>query len=336
MPLVLAAIDLKLSPSREEMEIRQKRLSSLSQIIRHSEALYDVTDFVAVGTNHILQLAYATTQNLFLEEKTPQLFLPETTERHNSLTSPGLQSNTTSLSMSFKPNKPTSWQDAFIRCPRAYLLISTCVDYSLAIGRLPSASGLPEIVRDLPAMGVIARLPWTSAISTFDSGSSLPNQVQRQNHPADARSFSGDRRDSLGAVTIDTDSEQSPPQHAVQINHVPSPEIYSNYATTPPMMTEEQLQYINGVADQSSYEDGAPNLDFMDFGECQDMPENMTETCAFTIPLELMGQTESHSLEQMFDGYGANTALPPAIKAIDSTLFDSFFHEAFEQNWAVS
>ncbi|KAJ5143400.1 uncharacterized protein N7515_002187 [Penicillium bovifimosum] len=335
MPLVLAAINLKLSPSREEMEKRQKRLSSLSQIIRHSEALYDVTDFVAIGTNHILQLAYATTQNLFLEEKKPQLFLPQT-ETNNSLSSPGVQSNT-SVSMSFKPAKPSSWQEAFIRCPRAYLLISTCVDYSLAIGRLPSASSLPEIVRDLPAMGVIARLPWTSEIPTLNSGSPFSSQVHRQHHPAYARSFSADRRDSPGAVTIDTESEQSPPQHAVQMNYVPSPERYSHYPATPPMMTEQQLQYISGVSGQASYEDSAPNLDFMALPECQDIPENMTETCVFKIPLELMGETESHPLDQsMLDGYGANTALPPAIKAIESTLFDSFFHEAFEQNWAVS
>ncbi|KAJ5278579.1 hypothetical protein N7478_003951 [Penicillium angulare] len=63
MPLVLAAINLKLSPSRDETESRRKILASLSKIIRHSETLYDVTDFVAVGTNHILQLAYATTKN---------------------------------------------------------------------------------------------------------------------------------------------------------------------------------------------------------------------------------------------------------------------------------
>ncbi|KAJ5542747.1 hypothetical protein N7535_005171 [Penicillium sp. DV-2018c] len=332
MPLVLAAVDLKLSPSREEMEIRQKRLTSLSKIIRHSEALYDVTDFVAIGTNYILQLAYATTQNLFLEKK-PPLFLAQSTESDNTLPSPGSQFNTTSVSTSSRSIKPSSWQEAFVRCPRAYLLISTCVDYSLAIGRLPSASNLPEIVRELPAMGVIARLPWTSDIPTFNSGSPFLNQ----HHPADTRSYSTDRRDSLGAITIDTESDQSPPQHAVQINHIPSPEQYANYATTPPVITGEQLQYVNGVTDETSYEGDAPNLDFMDFEECQDMAESMTETCAFTIPLELMAQTESQSLEQpMFDGCGANTTLPPAIKGIDSTLFDSFFHEAFEQNWAVS
>ncbi|OQD82458.1 hypothetical protein PENANT_c021G09700 [Penicillium antarcticum] len=47
MPLVLAAIDLKLSPSREALKLRQKRLESVGLIIRHSETLYDVTDCVA-------------------------------------------------------------------------------------------------------------------------------------------------------------------------------------------------------------------------------------------------------------------------------------------------
>lgn len=66
MPLVLAAIDLKLSPSCQETAIRQQRLDCFTKIIRYSELQYDVTDFVAAGTNHLLQLAYTTTQTFFL------------------------------------------------------------------------------------------------------------------------------------------------------------------------------------------------------------------------------------------------------------------------------
>lgn len=50
MPLILAAINLKLPPSSDEIKIREKRVDSLSNIIRLGESLYDVMDFVAAGT----------------------------------------------------------------------------------------------------------------------------------------------------------------------------------------------------------------------------------------------------------------------------------------------
>ncbi|OQE12784.1 hypothetical protein PENFLA_c063G08786 [Penicillium flavigenum] len=335
MPLILAAIDLKLSPSREEIEVRQRRLKSLSQIIRHSETLYDVTDFVAVGTNHILQLAYTTTQNLFLEEKTAPLPSCDGVARQNSLVSTQRQERASNESKSPKPNRSTSWQDAFIRCPRAYLLISACVDYSLEIGRLPSASGLPEIVRDLPAMGVIARLPWTSDIPSSDSTSSLlsqMNQVQRQSYPVSVRS-SVEEQDVLETTTIESEPEKSFTPQMAQTNHHSSPDAFS-YSVTRSLMTDEQLQYISRVTEQTTCESTAPNLDFMDFGNCERVSDNTTGACAVSIPLERIGHMQAEcQLEQPAFDYG--TTLPQPLEAIDSTLFDSFFYEAFEQNWAV-
>ncbi|KAJ5822322.1 uncharacterized protein N7525_011606 [Penicillium rubens] len=326
MPLVLAAIDLKLSPSRQEIEVRQRRLNSLSQIIRHSETLYDVTDFVAVGTNHILQLAYMTTQNLFLGEKTAPLLSLDGVARQDSLVRTQRQERASDESMSPKPNRSTSWQDAFIRCPRAYLLISACVDYSLEIGRLPSASGLPEIVRDLP----IARLPWTSDIPSSDSTTSLlsqMNQVQRESYPTSVRA-SVEERDVLETTTIESQPEKSFTPKTAQINHYSSPDAFP-YSTTPSLVTDEQLQYINGVAGQTTCESTAPNLDFMDFGDCERVSDNTTGACAVSIPLELIGHMQAECrFEQAAFDYG--TTLPLPVEAIDSTLFDSFFYEAFE------
>lgn len=161
MPLILAAIDLKLSPSSDEIKIRQRRLDSLSKIIRLSESLYDVTDFVAAGTNHILQLAYVTTQNFFLPSGPPSRMINSRSQpdRVKKRMNPEL-SNLTKV-QDPNPIRAKSWLDAFLRCPRAYLLISTSVDYSLAVGRLPYDTSLPALVRDIPAMGAITQLPWT-------------------------------------------------------------------------------------------------------------------------------------------------------------------------------
>lgn len=161
MPLILAAIDLKLSPSSDEIKIRQKRLDSLSKIIRLSESLYDVTDFVAAGTNHILQLAYVTTQNFFLPSGPPSRMMNYRSERNGVEKRMNPELSKMAKVQDPNPMRAKNWLDAFLRCPRAYLLISTSVDYSLAVGRLPCDTSLPALVRDIPAMGAITQLPWT-------------------------------------------------------------------------------------------------------------------------------------------------------------------------------
>lgn len=50
IPLILAVINLKLLPSSDEIKIREKRVDSLSNIIRLGKSLYDVIDFVVAGT----------------------------------------------------------------------------------------------------------------------------------------------------------------------------------------------------------------------------------------------------------------------------------------------
>ncbi|KAJ5688516.1 hypothetical protein N7462_002908 [Penicillium macrosclerotiorum] len=170
MPLILAAIDLKLSPSHGEMIKRQKRLDSLSKIIRHSESLYDVTDFVAAGTNQILQLAYHTTQNFFLPCESSVIITKEMKGSNQSLIEKGRSTNF-NLPRGSRPtshSRVKSWLDAFMHYPRAYLLISTSVDYSLAVGRLPYDNSLPASVRDIPTMGMMTRLPWAIDTSVAD------------------------------------------------------------------------------------------------------------------------------------------------------------------------
>ncbi|KAF9891856.1 hypothetical protein FE257_003341 [Aspergillus nanangensis] len=167
MPLVLTAIDLKLSRSTDEMDDRRRRLDALGEIIRHSGRVYDVTDFVSAGTNHILQLAYMTAQHLFLRwDSDPTSPTPAAQSASVAASQPGfkptsqtdLVSTTQSGAMAGRAN---SWFDAFLRYPRAYLLISTSVDYSLSVGRLPYDSALPELVRCIPPIGIGIRLPWT-------------------------------------------------------------------------------------------------------------------------------------------------------------------------------
>lgn len=192
MPLVLTAIDLKLSPSSSEMDVRRRRLDALGEIVRHSGRVYDVTDFVSAGTNQILQLAYMTAQHLFMRwDQDPASPAPA-------------RSGSASSQAGYKPStgevvpaqtgtvagRANCWLDAFLRYPRAYLLISTSVDYSLAVGRLPYDSALPELVRCIPPIGMGIRLPWTiDAVEAPKRRPRLGSRVRRNTeNEADGRS----------------------------------------------------------------------------------------------------------------------------------------------------
>lgn len=48
--------------------------------------------------------------------------------------------------------RPTSWDEAYLRYPRAYLYISTSVEYSLSFGRMPAESVFPQQVRHVPSL----------------------------------------------------------------------------------------------------------------------------------------------------------------------------------------
>ncbi|PKY00035.1 hypothetical protein P168DRAFT_337206 [Aspergillus campestris IBT 28561] len=162
MPLVLTAIDLKLSPTSSELDTRRRRLDALGAIIRHSGRVYDVTDMVSAGTNHILQLAYMTSQHLFLrwddEPPTPRVRSGQSNRGATHL----VEKDALPTPPPFpSARRAASWHEAFLRHPRAYLLISTSVDYSLSVGRLPYDSALPELVRCIPPIGIGIRLPWT-------------------------------------------------------------------------------------------------------------------------------------------------------------------------------
>lgn len=160
MPLVLTAIDLKLSSSSAELHSRRRRLDALGEIVRHSRQVYDVTDFVSTGTNHILQLAYTTAQHLFLRwdcNSSPPSSTSSSADSGN-----GGDNAVQGKTHPHVAPRAKDWYDAFLQCPRAYLLISTTVDYSLAVGRLPEDSCLPELVRCIPPIGVGIQLPWTT------------------------------------------------------------------------------------------------------------------------------------------------------------------------------
>ncbi|OKP11633.1 hypothetical protein PENSUB_2846 [Penicillium subrubescens] len=336
MPLILAAIDLKLSPSCDEMKIRQKRLDSLSKIIRLSESLYDVTDFVAAGTNHILQLAYVTTQNFFLPSGSFAGMINDREERDliEKRRNPQARNltrleNTTSI-------RAKSWLDAFFRCPRAYLLISTSVDYSLSVGRLPYDTSLPALVRDIPAMGSITQLPWTIDTSLTNG---TPLYEDRGGASGRSEFSEGSFNSEKGASASNTQMQERrtmienvPVQQTPMSEKKEWDENNTHHNDLQKLIFEPRVPNL-----ETSYEPitSAVNLDFLDLdvsldGEgimCYDSPIKSYDNVG-PPPIGIVGEKDIHAgkLAHMGIGGGLNPGFPS--EGLDPILFDSLFHDS--------
>lgn len=218
-PMVLAAIDVKLSSSFSNMIEREQSLGHCTQIVNQSRGIYDVTDFFLQGTNQVLHLAYAITKNLFLESNSQRRTSSDAKSAdHFDGTLDSRHENNRALAPTFEGLRVKSWVDAFLKYPRAYLLLSTCIDRSLATGRLPRDDALPSLVRS--TLWVVLghpQLPWT--ISTprqghvtknrecIEDGHRSPGSLSRTRHSAldDPWSWTLLRTPSPGSNLFETD-----------------------------------------------------------------------------------------------------------------------------------
>jgi hypothetical protein len=337
MPLILAAIDLKLSPSCDEMKIRQKRLDALSKIIRLSESLYDVTDFVAAGTNHILQLAYMTTQNFFLSGGPPSRMICDRVEQKQIENRMNSDVPNSTRIRNQTPLRAKCWLDAFLRCPRAYLLISTSVDYSLAVGRLPYDTSLPALVRDIPAMGAITQLPWTidtslsrgTSFHTTKRGLTPPSEYDGSVDPVAAVSVANAQAQDRKAISQETDVQHFP-------TPMPMARDWEQNATSahklPQLIFEAKLPNR-----EQSHEPltSTVNLDFLDLDmnldsdivTCYDSPIRTYDNfCSIPLGLGSGNDIFPGKPDRTGTDSGLNTRF--TAEGLDSILCDSLFHGA--------
>jgi hypothetical protein len=145
------------------MTERKRALSYYADIVSQSRKVYDVTDFVAAGTNQILRLAYGITKELFLHRSSGvyKSSMKASSQRDRD----NIMQSVPNSQVLAKEERVKTWTEAFVRYPRAYLRITTCVDYSLANGRLPRDDSLPPLVRHVTSLVLgTPKLPWTVSI----------------------------------------------------------------------------------------------------------------------------------------------------------------------------
>lgn len=160
MPFVLSAIDLKLA-SNTEIDSRRRRLERLGEILSNSGRVYDVMDFIIAQTNHILRLAYITSRDVFLlrGDEGARTLSDASLFMQSPDRNVGLNDANSHLQKPPK-SRARNWHDAFLRHPRAYLLLSTTVDHFMSVGQLPQDYVLPYLVRSIPRLGIRVRLSW--------------------------------------------------------------------------------------------------------------------------------------------------------------------------------
>lgn len=154
MPLILSAINFKLSGNHEEMDARRQPVESLSKLMTHSRRVYNVTDVISTRTDDMLHLAYLVSGQIFLQN-TPGGYDSRSIQPLSQSPSHYMQCDVSSP----RRGRAQNWLDAFLRHTRAYLLISMTVDYFMSVGELPQNNALPELVFLMPPFGKI-QLPW--------------------------------------------------------------------------------------------------------------------------------------------------------------------------------
>ncbi|PGH09318.1 hypothetical protein GX51_00760 [Blastomyces parvus] len=152
LPLVLNALDVKLSGTTSQSATRKRRLSYYAEVMQLYRNRYDGTDYVALLIQEVLR--FAETQNLlisFQPNETASITSSPNASSDNGKEDTNKSSPVTEASNGPDPsNKRTkSWSEVFIRQPRFYLRLSLSIDFAFSRGQYPRDADLPALVREL-------------------------------------------------------------------------------------------------------------------------------------------------------------------------------------------
>jgi hypothetical protein len=162
MPLLTTALDISLASSSSQIALHKRRLHTLGQVLRSLEQVYEAAAMISAGMSHFLHLAYMTIQ-LPLDRDTQigALFSPTNSSPNSDISEKSSSPSKSTAIEGHAPNR--TWKDFLLQSPRAYLLISTTVDYSLCIGHLPHDHALPDMLTFVFPGSLRIRFPWNGS-----------------------------------------------------------------------------------------------------------------------------------------------------------------------------
>lgn len=171
-PLAIAAIDVNLARTHEEIVQRTEKMSCLGEIYKHFTSVADVTSFVTTGAKQILHLANMTVHQLLLRDQalspTPISHCQNPADRPYEFTDDPMGNRNHTL---------VDWVEVFNHYPEVYLLISKSTDYALSWGRLPDYDKIPGCLLQSEGLGYMnLRLPWIMSLDGEDNTRIQPSE----------------------------------------------------------------------------------------------------------------------------------------------------------------
>ncbi|KAJ0421306.1 hypothetical protein BJY00DRAFT_312219 [Aspergillus carlsbadensis] len=148
-PLLLSALDVKLSSTKSQSATRKRRFRYYASLMQVFQLRYDGTDTVAAFVQHTLQVA--------------EYLLPRAAVgfgvrvRGGSESSGGVESGTRgggSGSTSPTPTPaPASWSELFAEYPKLYLRLTLALDYGFSRGYFPAYAEIHELLGGVGGAG---------------------------------------------------------------------------------------------------------------------------------------------------------------------------------------
>ncbi|KAL3443577.1 hypothetical protein BJX65DRAFT_320514 [Aspergillus insuetus] len=154
MPLTLMAINISLSQSQHQAVLYNHQFTTIKRVINSLEHVYEGAAMIAQGLSHFFRLAHQAIQLRGAFQDNSESLDPTSVPDH--------QSRPASVLSYASPTTrdPHPWVEFLLQSPRAYLLISTSVDHSMATGRLPLSACLPPVLTYLQPGLLRISLPW--------------------------------------------------------------------------------------------------------------------------------------------------------------------------------
>ena len=132
MPLVLNILDVKLSLTKSQCSVRQRRLQIFMEVMKVLQTQYDGTDRVSDAIERIIRY-------LAVNNNVKSIDSYEYSDRRDS----HLQNHTVSSTSTASEPIVTEWGDVLIRLPTCYLRIVMTLDLAVSKGEYPEEADFP-------------------------------------------------------------------------------------------------------------------------------------------------------------------------------------------------
>ncbi|EEH42840.2 uncharacterized protein PADG_07660 [Paracoccidioides brasiliensis Pb18] len=282
LPLVLNALDVKLSGTTSQSATHKRKLGYYVEIMQLYRNRYDGTDYVAFLIQQVLK--FAESQNLtvsFLASAGANVVSNSTNDDSDVSGDTDTSTALTERSNSDKAaeNGTKSWGEVLVRQPRLYLRLSLSLDIAFARGQFPRDADLPSLVREFrpkddsgPSVETVeATIPVESRMKDLpppmDSSLKPPSQQRQEQQQLRAYKQSDDPPATMNTDVYchinDLVELPNPEQQKQQQQKVSTPGFSSQFSVSNKLAPQvDQLVPAYPMASQDNF--GDVNLDFLD------------------------------------------------------------------------